>query len=69
MTYSNQIFSAFAFIGFILCAIPFYWHLEGKVYSLTPTVTILIRATGLSLERWYLLVHGLGWPGLLEFIY
>jgi len=28
MTYPNQIYSAFTFIGFILCAIPFYWHLE-----------------------------------------
>ncbi|KAI0270667.1 pheromone A receptor-domain-containing protein [Gloeopeniophorella convolvens] len=28
MSYPNQIFSAFAFIGFLLCAIPFYWHLE-----------------------------------------
>jgi len=25
----NQVYSAFSFIGFLLCAIPFYWHLEG----------------------------------------
>ncbi|KAI9509914.1 STE3-domain-containing protein [Russula earlei] len=24
----NQVFTVFSFIGFILCAIPFYWHLE-----------------------------------------
>jgi len=24
----NQVYSAFSFIGFVLCAIPFYWHLE-----------------------------------------
>jgi pheromone a factor receptor len=28
MTYPNQIYSAFTFIGFLLCAIPLYWHLE-----------------------------------------
>ncbi|ETW79704.1 putative B mating type protein [Heterobasidion irregulare TC 32-1] len=24
----NQLFSAFAFIGFVMCSVPFYWHLE-----------------------------------------
>ncbi|KAH9990938.1 pheromone A receptor-domain-containing protein [Russula vinacea] len=24
----NQLYSAFSFIGFVLCTIPFYWHLE-----------------------------------------
>ncbi|THH15868.1 hypothetical protein EW146_g4686 [Bondarzewia mesenterica] len=24
----NEVFSAFAFIGFVMCSIPFYWHLE-----------------------------------------
>jgi len=24
----NQVYSAFSFIGFVMCAIPFYWHLE-----------------------------------------
>ncbi|PPQ94223.1 hypothetical protein CVT25_006649 [Psilocybe cyanescens] len=28
MTYPNAIFSAFAFIGFLMCSIPFPWHLE-----------------------------------------
>ncbi|KDR78092.1 hypothetical protein GALMADRAFT_65142 [Galerina marginata CBS 339.88] len=27
-TYPNAIFSAFAFIGFLMCSIPFPWHLE-----------------------------------------
>lgn len=30
MTYPNGLFSAFAFIGFLMCAIPFPWHLEGN---------------------------------------
>lgn len=30
MTYPNALYSAFAFIGFILSFIPFAWHLEGK---------------------------------------
>jgi pheromone a factor receptor len=25
----NEVYTAFSFIGFVLCAIPFYWHLEG----------------------------------------
>lgn len=25
----NQVYTAFSFVGFILCAVPFYWHLEG----------------------------------------
>jgi len=24
----NQVYTAFSFIGFLMCAIPFYWHLE-----------------------------------------
>jgi pheromone a factor receptor len=30
MAYPNGLFSAFSFIGFLLCLIPLYWHLEGK---------------------------------------
>ena len=26
----NEVYTAFSFIGFVFCAIPFYWHLEGK---------------------------------------
>ena len=26
----NVLYTVFAFIGFVLCAIPFYWHLRGK---------------------------------------
>ena len=25
----NELYTAFSFIGFVFCAIPFYWHLEG----------------------------------------
>jgi pheromone a factor receptor len=25
----NGVYTAFSFIGFVFCAIPFYWHLEG----------------------------------------
>ncbi|KAF8494930.1 pheromone A receptor-domain-containing protein [Russula emetica] len=28
MSPSNQLFSAFSFIGFVMCSVPFYWHLE-----------------------------------------
>jgi hypothetical protein len=26
----NELYSAFSFFGFVLCAIPFYWHFKGK---------------------------------------
>jgi hypothetical protein len=30
----NELYTVFSFIGFVLCAIPFYWHLEGMlIYS------------------------------------
>jgi len=29
----NQVYTAFSFIGFVMCAIPFYWHLEGTVFG------------------------------------
>jgi hypothetical protein len=27
----NEVYSAFSFIGFVLCVIPLYWHLKGSV--------------------------------------
>ena len=27
----NDVYTVFSFIGFVLCAIPLYWHLEGNV--------------------------------------
>lgn len=29
MSYPNAVFSAFAFIGFVMCAIPLPWHIQG----------------------------------------
>ena len=26
----NELYSTFSFIGFVLSAIPFYWHFKGK---------------------------------------
>jgi hypothetical protein len=31
MSPPNEVYTAFSFIGFVLCAIPLYWHLEGNV--------------------------------------
>ena len=47
MTYSNHVFSAFAFLGFLCCAIPFPWRSEGK-YS---TVSSESLAHNFSLQR------------------
>ncbi|KAH9986175.1 pheromone A receptor-domain-containing protein [Russula compacta] len=30
MAYPNELYSAFSFIGFVICAIPLYWHLEAE---------------------------------------
>jgi hypothetical protein len=46
--YPNEIYSAFSFIGFLMCAIPFYWHLEG---------TWRIRIIGSCILR----THGIAW--------
>jgi hypothetical protein len=54
----NEVYSAFSFIGFVLCAIPFYWHLEGMwKYSYDLSSPKNVR---LSLEYGHLLVHVLG---------
>ena len=37
----NELYSAFSFIGFVLCAIPFYWHLKGKVCNYSPDWSVL----------------------------
>jgi hypothetical protein len=58
MEIPNELYTAFSFIGFVMCAIPFYWHLEGTCdYS---------RGGGSwsnnaprSLEYRHMLVHGL----------
>ncbi len=34
-TSPNELYSAFSFIGFVLSAIPFYWHLKGNVQVFT----------------------------------
>ncbi len=57
----NGVYTAFSFIGFVLCAIPFYWHLEGKsIYSHDwGTHLKIVRR---SLEYGHLPVHDLGRP-------
>ncbi|KAI0299539.1 GPCR fungal pheromone mating factor [Russula brevipes] len=42
----NALFSACSFIGFVLCAIPFYWHLEG--HSLDAGTCLFMVWTGLE---------------------
>ena len=56
----NEVFSAFAFVGFLMCAIPFYWHLEGtrKYFHRWSMHSENIRY---SLEYGHLPVYVLGW--------
>lgn len=56
----NEVFSAFAFIGFLISAIPFYWHFEGTrtYFRRCSTHSEDIRH---SWEYRHLLVYGLDW--------
>ena len=57
----NEVFSAFSFIGFVMCAIPFYWHLEGtRRYCRRWSTRSEDKRH--SLEYGHLLVHVLDWP-------
>jgi hypothetical protein len=54
----NEVYTAFSFVGFVLCIIPLYWHLEGTWnYSHDSSTPKNVR---LSLEYGHLLVHDLG---------
>jgi len=60
----NQVYTAFSFLGFVLCAVPFYWHLEG-----TSNFRCMLRARDpgtlpRSLEHRHMYVHGLDRSGL-----
>src|SRR5260370_7442380 len=42
----NGVYTAFSFIGFVLCAIPFYWHLEGTQESRYSHDSVLLKMYG-----------------------
>jgi pheromone a factor receptor len=56
----NEFYAAFSFIGFVLCAIPFYWHLEGT-WRNSRFWSMHFENAWHSLEYWHMLVHGLDW--------
>lgn len=60
----NWVFSLFSFIGFVLCCIPFPWHLAGN----QPTyATSLLPANFFpSLEHRDMSLYGLDWRDLLS---
>ena len=55
----NQVYTAFSFVGFILCAVPFYWHLEGTSKFRYMFITRDLRTLPYSMEHRHLHVHGL----------
>jgi hypothetical protein len=72
MGYPNGLYSAFSFIGFLLCLIPLYWHLEGifvRRLALRLIHKLMDYPRASSLECGRHLIYGLGWPGLLEWIH
>ena len=60
MSYPNQIYTVFSFIGFVLCAIPFYWHFIGTWICSTRFEHPILTIYAPSLEYGHLLVHDLG---------
>lgn len=58
----NQVYSAFSFIGFVLCAIPFYWHLEGTRNRFHVIGVRLPKNVRRSLEYRDMLVYVLDGP-------
>ena len=64
----NELYTTFSFIGFVLCAIPFYWHLEGK-WKHSRNWHISLMTGRHSLEYWHMLVHDLDWPWVLDAIH
>lgn len=65
----NQVYSAFSFIGFVLCTIPFYWHLEGTWVYLRDSSTVFKKIHGDSLEHGDLHVHDLDRGWMLDAMY
>ena len=62
----NQVYTAFSFIGFIMCVIPFYWHLEGTSSFRCILGARDLRTLPCSMEYRDLSVHVLDWPWLLD---
>ena len=56
----NEVYNTFSFIGFLMCAIPFYWHMEG-VWSFSGGRNIWSENALYSLEYRHLFINGLGW--------
>jgi hypothetical protein len=56
----NEVYTAFSFIGFVLCAIPLYWHLEGT-WKYSRVWNTHFKIVPRSLEYGHMLVHDLGW--------
>ncbi len=56
----NELYSALSFIGFVLCVIPFYWHLEGNVEAfIWPGYSSKNVTVRCSSEYGHVLVHDL----------
>jgi hypothetical protein len=56
----NEVYTAFSFIGFVLCAIPLYWHLKGNVeLKYTRGWSIHSKIARCSFECGHLLIHDL----------
>ena len=61
----NELYTAFSFIGFVLCAIPIYWHFEGQLYC-TNRQSTEFKNPRRSSEHRNMLVHGMDWSRLSD---
>ena len=44
----NELYSVFSFIGFVLSAIPFYWHFKGKMCNCSSYCSTLSKNDGVA---------------------
>ena len=59
----NELYSAFSFIGFIFCVIPFYWHFKGNCATIRLIEVLFLRINGIARNAGtcsYLIWTGLG---------
>jgi len=69
MSYPNEVYTLFAFIGFLLVTIPFPWHLEGTDMFGLVDKSKIDQINEFSLEHWDLSLHGLDWISLPQSVY
>ena len=57
----NLLYTVFSFIGFVMCFIPLYWHLEGMCVVIARSLRIIMYCTAWNVATClYMIWIGLG---------